>query len=189
MFIKNRGRQVPFLQKKGSWTSQRWWPVGWGNSILLSTKDSGRVLSVVEAGSIFGLKARGFRPPLVEFGKLGTLFRQCQLEGGKQLEEWQKWGNGLDFSCKRRSQSPVQDQCWDRWFFVGSFMKTISSLRFLKQPKLRILWLCILSKNQHWQFFDSILWCSWSRHKCGDTHPHPRPPQKKTKQKIPLFFP
>jgi hypothetical protein len=48
------------------------------------------VLSVVEAGSIFGLKARGFRPPLVEFGKLGTLFRQCQLEGGKQLEEWQK---------------------------------------------------------------------------------------------------
>jgi hypothetical protein len=62
-------------------------------------------------------------------------------------------------------------------------------LRFLKQPKLRILWLCILSKNQHWQFFDSILWCSWSRHKCGDTHPHPRPPQKKTKQKIPLFFP
>jgi hypothetical protein len=63
---------------------------GLRNSILLSTKDSGRVLSVVEAGRIFGVKARGLRPPLAEFGKLGTLFRQCHLEEGKQLEEWQK---------------------------------------------------------------------------------------------------
>jgi hypothetical protein len=50
-------------------------------------------------------------------------------------------------------------------------------LRFLKQPKLRILWLWIFSKNQHCQFFDSILWCSWSRHICGDTHPPPPPPK------------
>jgi hypothetical protein len=33
------------------------------------------VLSVVEAGRIFGLKAKGLRTPLAEFGKLGTLFR------------------------------------------------------------------------------------------------------------------
>jgi hypothetical protein len=55
------------------------------NSILLSTKDSARVLSVVEAGRIFGVKARGLRPPLAEFGKLGTLFRQCHLEEGSAV--------------------------------------------------------------------------------------------------------
>jgi hypothetical protein len=39
----------------------------------------------------FGLKARGLRPPVAEFGKVGELFRQCQLEEGKQLEERRKW--------------------------------------------------------------------------------------------------
>jgi len=42
----------------------------------------------------FGLKARGLRPPVAEFGKVGELFRQCQLEEAKQLEECGNEGMG-----------------------------------------------------------------------------------------------